>query len=82
MTLLSLPAVMLRAMPQVGGSVLVNFLGSAVPATVDRVEGEGRRLRVTTDDGESLWFALNGATATFTAEGHQTGARLSFSADG
>jgi hypothetical protein len=79
--LLSLPTVMLRAMPQVGGSVLVNFLGATEAATVDRIEDEGRRLRVTTPDGESLWFALNGATATFTAEGHQTGARLSFTAD-
>jgi hypothetical protein len=65
-------------MPHIGGAVLVSFLGSTVHATVDRIESGGRRLRVTTDDGETLWFALNGATATFTAEGHQTGARLSF----
>jgi hypothetical protein len=65
-------------MPRVGGAVTVSFLGSTVGATVDAVAPDGRRLRVTTDDGETLWFALNRATATFTAEGHQTGARLSF----
>ena len=65
-------------MPQVGGSVQVNFLGTSVRGTVDSVDPDGRRLRVTTEDGETLTFALNRATATFTAEGHQTGARLAF----
>ena len=65
-------------MPRVGGAVAVNFLGSTVRGTVDEIADDGRRLRVTTEDGETLWFALNRATATFTAEGHQTGARLSF----
>ncbi len=65
-------------MPTVGGAVRVIFLGATVKATVDTVDPDGRRLRVTTEDGESIWFALNRATATFTAEGHQTGARLSF----
>jgi hypothetical protein len=69
-------------MPRVGGAVLVSWLGSTVRATVDAVDDDGRRLHVTTEDGESLWFALNRATATFTAEGQQTGARLSFEADG
>ena len=69
-------------MPRVGGAVLVNFLGSTVRATVDSVAAEGRRLRVTTEDGETLWFVLNRATATFTAEGHQTGARLTFTPEG
>jgi hypothetical protein len=65
-------------MPQVGGSVRVNFLGSSVRGTVDSVDADGRRLRVTTEEGETLAFALNLATATFTTEGHQTGARLAF----
>jgi hypothetical protein len=69
----------LRAMPRVGGAVEVNFLGSTVPATVRSVSPDGRRLEVVTEDGETLGFALNRATATFTAEGHQTGARLTFS---
>jgi hypothetical protein len=68
----------LRAMPVVGGRVVVNFLGASVRGTVRSVSEEGRRLEVTTEDGETLAFALNRATATFTAEGHQTGARLTF----
>jgi hypothetical protein len=68
-------------MPQVGGAVMVSFLGSTVRGTVDSVEPGGRRLRVTTEEGETLWFALNGATATFTAQGRQTGARLTFELD-
>jgi hypothetical protein len=68
----------LRAMPRVGGRVVVSFLGAAVGGTVRTVSEDGRRLEVTTEDGETLGFALNRATATFTAEGHQTGARLTF----
>ncbi len=67
-------------MPQVGASVRVNFLGATVRGAVHRVADDGRKLEVATDDGEILLFALNRATATFTAEGHQTGARLSFEA--
>ncbi len=69
-------------MPVIGGSVTVNFLGSTVRATVKSVAGDGRRLEVSTEDGETLSFALNRATATFTAEGHQTGARLTFDGGG
>ena len=65
-------------MPQIGGRVTVNFLGTAVRATVGSVSADGRQLEVTTEEGETLAFALNRATATFTAEGHLTGARLSF----
>ncbi len=59
----------------------MSFLGSRVRGTVDRIAPDGRRLGVTTEEGEALTFALNGATATFTAEGHQTGARLVFEPD-
>jgi hypothetical protein len=65
-------------MPVVGGRVIVNFLGTSVPGTVSAVLEDGRRLEVTTDEGETILFALNRATATFTAQGEQTGARLSF----
>jgi hypothetical protein len=65
-------------MPRVGGQVTVNFLGASVPGTVRAVFDEGRRLEVSTEQGEILAFALNRATATFTAEGEQTGARLTF----
>jgi hypothetical protein len=38
----------------------------------------GRRLEVVTEDGASLSFELNRATATFTAGGGQTAPRLRF----
>ena len=65
-------------MPYVGGCVRVSFLGATVDGTVRSVSADGRRLEVVTEEGETLRFALNRATATFTAEGEQTGARLSF----
>ena len=68
----------LRAMPEIGGEVLIDFLGSTVTGTVHSIAPDGRRLDVETEDGSSLTFALNGATAMFTAEGLQTGARLRF----
>jgi hypothetical protein len=68
----------LRSMPYVGGRVWISFLGAAVGGTVRSVSADGRRLEVVTEDGETLRFALNRATATFTAEGEQTGARLTF----
>jgi hypothetical protein len=65
-------------MPQVGGSVLVDYLGTTVPGTVREVAEEGRRLEVVTEDGATLSFALNRATAMFTAGGGQTAPRLRF----
>lgn len=67
----------IRAMPTVGGKVLVDFLGATVPGTVTHVDAEGRKLEVETDDGARLRFALNRATAAFTSDG-LTGARLRF----
>jgi len=69
----------LRAMPETGAPVLVDYLGSTVPATVSAVAPDGRALEVVTDEGTSLRFTLNRATATFTAAGGgQTGPRLRF----
>jgi hypothetical protein len=68
----------LRAMPTVGGSVLIRYLASSTRGTVREVDADGRRLVVCTEEGEAIAFVLNGATATFTAEGSQEGARLSF----
>jgi hypothetical protein len=65
-------------MPQPGGSVLIDYLGTTVPGTVKEVSDDGRRLEVVTEDGATLSFALNGATATFTAGGGQTAPRLRF----
>jgi hypothetical protein len=71
----------LRAMPEAGRSVVIIYLSTRVRGTVRRVEDDGRRLLVSTEDGETLGFELNRATATFTAEGHPAGARLWFGAD-
>jgi hypothetical protein len=65
-------------MPEVGRDVLIDFLGTTVAGTVARVESDGRRLEVEAEDGSHLTFTLNRATATFTADGLQTGARLRF----
>jgi hypothetical protein len=68
----------LRVMPRVGATVSIEYLGATVRGVVDSVEADGRRLHVHTEDGRSMQFALNRATATFTADGGQTGARLRF----
>jgi hypothetical protein len=65
-------------MPEIGGEVLIDYLGSTVAGTVQSITAQGRRLEVETEDGRCLTFTLNGATATFTAGGLQTGARLRF----
>jgi hypothetical protein len=72
--------VFLRGMPAVGRPVVIVYLATRVRGTVRRVEDDGRRLLVSTEDGETLGFALSRATATFTAEGNQAGARLWFGA--
>jgi hypothetical protein len=65
-------------MPTVGGPVVIRYLGSTARGTVREVDQDGRRLLVATEDGETIAFTLNLATATFTADGSQEGARLSF----
>jgi hypothetical protein len=68
----------LRVMPRVGATVSIEYLGATVRGVVDGIEGDGRLLFVETEDGRSMQFTLNRATATFTADGGQTGARLRF----
>jgi hypothetical protein len=65
-------------MPEVGGSVLIDYLGTTLQGTVKAVAEEGRRLEVVTEEGATLIFELNRATATFTAGGGQTAPRLRF----
>jgi hypothetical protein len=69
-------------MPEVGGSVRIEYLGSTLRGTVGRIDQDGRRLEVATEEGETLTFSLNRATAMFTADGSQTGARLTFESPG
>ncbi len=68
----------LRAMPHVGAPVSIEYLACTVRGVVDGIAQDGRWLLVATEDGRRETFALNRATATFTAEGSQTGARLRF----
>jgi hypothetical protein len=68
----------LRAMPEIGAEVELDFLGATVAGTVRTIEPGGHQLEVETEDGERLTFRLNRATAIFTADGLQTGARLRF----
>lgn len=65
-------------MPTPGRPVEIDYLGATVGGTVTQVADEGRTLEVVTDDGASLTFVLNRATATFIADGGQTGPRLRF----
>lgn len=65
-------------MPHVGAQVTVEYLGFSVHGVVRLVDDDGRHVEVETEDGRHEIFALNRATATFTAGGGQTGARLRF----
>ena len=65
-------------MPTPGRRVEIDYLGATVGGTVSHVADDGRTLEVVTDEGGSLMFTLNRATATFTAGGGQTGPRLRF----
>lgn len=67
-----------RAMPYAGRRVLVIHLAAVVPGVVERVEEDGRRLQVLTEEAEELEFVLDPATASFTLAGGQTQARLHF----
>jgi hypothetical protein len=71
----------LRVMPQVGRSVIVVYLDSRVAGVISDVLEDGRRIIVTTEDGERISFALNRATAAFTAEAVRSGPRLIFDPD-
>jgi hypothetical protein len=71
-------SVALRVMPVIGAGVIIDHLGSTERGVVASVDAPERSVGVTTDDGRSLTFVLNRATATFTSDGGQTGSRLRF----
>jgi hypothetical protein len=68
----------LRAMPHVGRPVVVAYLDSRVDGVISEVLDDGRRILVTTHEGERIFFVLNRATAAFTAERVRSGPRLIF----
>jgi hypothetical protein len=69
-------------MPELGGSVLVDYLGMTVAGAVKQIRDGGRQLDVLTEEGTTITFTLNRATATFTADGGQTAPRLRFAPGG
>ena len=66
-----------RAIPTVGGRVIVAFLATRVGGSIERVDGDLRGLDVLTDDGERVRFELSPATGIFIARDHSR-ARLFF----
>jgi hypothetical protein len=68
----------LRVMPHIGRSVVVVYLDSRVAGVISEVLEDGRRVIVNTEEGERIGFALNRATAAFTAEHVRSGPRLIF----
>lgn len=71
----------LRVMPRIDGPVLVDYLGVSVRGTVVQIAPGGQALEVLTEDGETLAFTLNPATARFTAGGGQAAPRLRFAGE-
>ena len=65
-------------MPELGGPVLIDYLSVTVAGTVRQISDGGRQLEVVTEEGTTIAFTLNRATATFTADGGQTAPRLRF----
>jgi predicted thioesterase len=72
----------LRVMPTVGAEVAIDHLGAIEYGVVRAVDPTTRTVEVATDDGRTVQFALNRATARFTAGGGLTGARLRFAEPG
>jgi hypothetical protein len=57
--------VALRRQPQVGAEVTVAYLGVSVAGVIVRVEDDGRRLYVLTEEAGEVEFVLNPASARF-----------------
>ena len=55
----------LRRLPRVGAEVTVAYLGMSVAGVIVRVEEEGRRVTVATEDDRTIEFVLNPASARF-----------------
>jgi hypothetical protein len=71
-----------RPVPHLGEPVTVLFLAASVSGVIEHVDPDQQRLRVLTDEGEQLTFALNRATGRFVAEDGHSGARLAFGHSG
>jgi len=67
-----------RRPPHIGQHVQVVFLGATVPGVIGEINEQERRVRVLTEEGEEITFALSRATGQFVAEGGPAGPRLVF----
>ena len=56
-----------RPIPQVGMRATVRYLAADVPAVVQAVAQEGRRVTVVTEADETIEFLLNRSTARYQA---------------
>ena len=65
-------------MPHIGEHVTVAFFGTTVHGVIGEIDQQQRLLRVVTEEGETIAFALSRATGQFVAEGSSSGARLLF----
>ena len=70
-----------RAIPRVGGRVIIAFLATRVGGSIERVDSDLRALDVLTDEGERVRFELSAATGIFIATDHSR-ARLFFDEPG
>jgi hypothetical protein len=68
----------LRRQPRVGEEVTISYLAVDLTGVIEEVDETERRLRVVTEDGESLVFTLDAATASFVSGTHGGTARLRF----
>jgi hypothetical protein len=67
-----------RRLPHIGEYVTVAFFAATVQGVIGAIDEHQRRLRVLTEEGEALTFALSRATGQFVAAGGSSGARLVF----
>jgi hypothetical protein len=68
-----------RPIPRVGMSATVRYLAADVPAVVQAVAQDGRRVTVRTEADETIEFLLNRSTARYQAP--YCGPRLSLRPD-
>ncbi len=68
----------LRGLPRIGSPVTIVYLAARMGGTIERVSSDLHELQVVAEDGETVTFRLNRATARFTGAGPHAGARLLF----
>lgn len=64
-----------------GAPATVVFLAAEVPATIERVAGDGTVVFVRTENGDGLEFTLGRATGRWVTAAGQSGPRLRLAPD-